>query len=123
MRFGFSHNKITVLDIEKSLKFYADALNLKERFRKERPDYTVVFLSDNGLTNHNLEIKWYHNRTKSFDLGENQVHLAMFTDEFEKAHEKHLAMHCIAFNSKTSEAYFIKDPDGYLIEIIPASIR
>ena len=44
----FAHNNFNVLDLEKSLQFYQEALNLKEVRRTEKPDFTLVYLGDNG---------------------------------------------------------------------------
>ena len=52
----FAHNNFNVLDLEKSLQFYKEALNLKEVRRVEKPDFTLVYLGDNGVTPHLLEL-------------------------------------------------------------------
>ena len=52
-------------------------------------------------------------------LGDNEFHLAFTTDDYEAAHEKHAAMGCICFENHEMGLYFIKDPDGYWIEIVP----
>ncbi len=38
MTFSFNHYNYNVLDLEKSMTFYAEALGLKEVRRKEAPD-------------------------------------------------------------------------------------
>jgi lactoylglutathione lyase len=60
-------------------------------------------------------------RKEPYDLGDNEFHLALTTDNFEKAHELHEEMKCICYENKAMGIYFIEDPDGYWIEIIPAS--
>jgi lactoylglutathione lyase len=110
-----------VLDLEKSVTFYKKALNLKEVRRYEAPDksFTLVFLED-GATAHRLELTWLRNRKEPYNLGDNEFHLALTVDEFEKAHEIHEKMKCICYENKAMDIYFIEDPDGYWIEIIPA---
>ena len=40
-------------------------------------------------------------------------------ENFDAAHEKHKAMGCICFENPEMGIYFLEDPDGYWIEIIP----
>ena len=46
----FAHNNFNVLNLEKSMAFYEEALNLKEVRRVEKPDFSLVYLGDNGET-------------------------------------------------------------------------
>ena len=46
MDFKFAHNNLNVLDLEKSLHFYQEALGLKEVRRIEAGDFTLVYLGD-----------------------------------------------------------------------------
>lgn len=57
MEFTFAHNNFNVLDLEKSLKFYEEALGLKEDHRKVAADgsFILVYLTD-GKTPHLLEL-------------------------------------------------------------------
>ena len=119
MSFRFVHNNINVLDLEKSLAFYEKALGLKEVRRKEKPEFTLIYLGD-GLTQHQLELTWLKDRTKPYDLGENEFHLAFETEDFEVAYALHKEMNCICYENKAMGIYFIADPDGYWLEIIPA---
>ena len=75
------HNNFNVLNLEKSLQFYKDALNLTEVRRVEKPDFTLVYLGDNGETPHLLELTWLKDRTEPYDLGEDEFHLAFVTDD------------------------------------------
>jgi lactoylglutathione lyase len=121
MNFRFAHNNFNVLDLEKSIAFYKKALNLKEVRRYEAPDksFTLAFLGD-GESIHRLELTWMRDRKEPYSLGDNEFHLAFTTDDFEKAHELHEKMKCICYENKAMGIYFIEDPDGYWIEIIPA---
>ncbi|MEE3380765.1 MAG: VOC family protein [Succiniclasticum sp.] len=118
MEFTFAHNNFNVLDLQKSLAFYKEALGLEETRRIERPDFTIVYLGD-GKTPHLLELTWLKDRTKPYDLGEDEFHLAFRTDDFEAAHAKHKAMGCICFENPAMGIYFITDPDNYWLEILP----
>lgn len=120
MKFTFAHNNINVLNLDKSLKFYKEALQLTESRRLEIPKFTLVYLGD-GTTSHLLELTWLHERKEPYNLGENEIHLAMLVDDFEAAHDLHTSMGCICYENMRMGIYFIKDPDGYWTEIIPAS--
>ncbi len=121
MQFKFAHNNFNVMDLDKSIKFYNDALGLKETKRSVAEDgsYIIVFLGD-GVTPHLLELTWLRDWGKDkYDLGDNEFHLAFRVDDFEAAHEKHKEMGCICFENEKMGIYFIKDPDNYWLEIIP----
>lgn len=118
MQFTFAHNNINVLNLEKSLAFYKEALFLEEVRRKESTGFILVFLGD-GKTTHKLELTWLKDRTEPYNLGDNEIHIAFIVDDFEKAYEHHKAMGCICYENKGMGIYFISDPDGYWLEIIP----
>lgn len=120
MKFQFLHNNFNVMDLEKSLAFYQKALQLQEVRRKEYPDFTLVFLGD-GQTPHQLELTYLKDRTQPYNLGDNEFHLAFCVDDFDKAYELHKEMGCICYENKNMGIYFIADPDGYWLEILPAS--
>ena len=118
MEFKFVHNSFNVLNLDKSLAFYKEALQLHEVHRMEMPEFTLVFLGD-GKTSHQLELTWIKARTVRYNLGENEFHLAFNVDEFDKAYELHKKMGCICYENKAMGLYFIVDPDGYWLEILP----
>ena len=120
MKFRFDHNNVNVLDLDKSLKFYREALGLVEDRRKVAPDgsFTLVFLGD-GQTAHKLELTWMRDRKEPYNLGEGEFHLAVRTDDYNGAHDLHEKMGCICYENQAMGLYFIADPDGYWIEILP----
>ncbi len=120
MRFTFAHNNFNVLDLERSLAFYREALGLVEVRRKEAKDgsFVLVYLGD-GHGPHQLELTWLRDRTEPYDLGENEFHLALVADDYAAAHARHAAMGCICYENSAMGIYFIHDPDDYWIEILP----
>lgn len=120
MKFKFDHNNINVLDLEKSLKFYKEALGLVEvrRYEQEAGEFILVYLGD-GSTSHRLELTWLKGRTEPYNLGENEFHLAFTVEDFEAAYELHKKMSCICYENKEMGIYFINDPDSYWLEILP----
>lgn len=120
MVFKFLHNNFNVLNLEKSLKFYEDALGLKEVRRKVAGDgsFILVYLGD-GQTPHQLELTWLRDRKEPYNLGENEFHLAFEAEDYSAAHKKHQEMGCIVYENPAMGIYFIADPDNYWLEIIP----
>ena len=118
--FSFNHFNFNVSNLDKSLAFYKEALGLEEVRRKDAADgsFTIVFLGD-GKTGFRLELTALRDHPQKYDLGECEFHLAMQAADFDAAHAKHEAMGCICFENPTMGIYFISDPDGYWIEIIP----
>lgn len=120
MQFSFAHNSFNVLNLEKSVAFYKEALKLKEVKRYEPPDgsFILVFLGDDK-TPHQLELTWLRDRKEPYNLGDNEIHLAFRVDDFSAAHALHEKMSCICLENKAMGLYFINDPDGYWLEILP----
>ena len=121
MKFKFAHNNYNVLDLDKSLKFYEEALGLKETKRNTPTSgkFIIVYLGD-GVTNHLLELTWLRDWDRPYNLGDNEIHLAFVVDDYEAAYKKHKEMGCICYENPAMGIYFISDPDGYWLEIIPA---
>ena len=89
--FTFNHFNFNVLDLERSVRFYHDALGLEPVRTKDAADgsFRLVFLG------------------------------AFSVPDMDAAHAKHAAMGCICFENPGMGIYFIEDPDGYWIEIVP----
>lgn len=119
-KFIFNHNNINVFDLERSLEFYKEALALTEvrRFSPDDGSFTLVFLGD-GNGSHKLELTWLRDRKEKYNLGDNEFHLAFTTDNYDAAYKKHSDMGCICYENSGMGIYFISDPDGYWLEILP----
>ena len=121
MKFTMVHTNINVMDIEKSLAFYEKALGMKVEKRKKADDgsFELVFISD-GTSSNNMELTWLRDKETPYELGDNETHIAFVTDDFDAAYKLHSDMGCICFENKPMGLYFIEDPDGYWLEILPA---
>ena len=121
MQFRFAHNNFNVRDLDRSLAFYQQALGLTETRRINAPDgsFIIVYLSD-GSTEHLLELTWLRDWDRAYNLGDNEFHLALTVDDFDAAHARHKEMDCICFENADMGIYFIADPDGYWVELVPA---
>lgn len=120
MNFKLVHNNYNVYDLERSLAFYREALGMEEIRRKEAEDHSfiIVYLG-NGLAEHQIELTWLRDWDRPYQLGDNEIHLAVETDDYQAAHALHQRMDCICYENPAMGIYFISDPDGYWIEIVP----
>lgn len=120
MKFAMVHENYNVKDLDASLAFYKEALGLTEIRRKVAADdsFIIVYIGNEEST-FELELTWLRDHTQAYDLGECEFHLAFRTDDYEAAHAKHEAMGCICFENPSMGIYFITDPDGYWLEIVP----
>ena len=120
MRFRMVHENYNVVDLEKSLAFYEKALGLKEVRRKTPEDgsFIIVYVA-NEYADFELELTWLRDHPQKYDIGEEEFHLAFRVDDFEAAHKLHEEMGCICFENHSMGIYFIQDPDGYWLEVIP----
>ena len=118
--FRFNHFNFNVLDLERTLKFYDQALGLKPVREKTAADgsFKLVYLGD-GESDFTLELTWLRDREAPYDLGEDEFHLAFTVADMEAAHARHEALGCICFENPAMGIYFIEDPDGYWLEIVP----
>ena len=120
----FLHTMVRVKDIETSLKFYTEVLNMKLDHKKRLEDCWLYFLSDEENTCQ-IELT-YNDETPSdgYELGSGFGHFAFLVDslsEFTKKIEKlgyEYLYEPFDLNGKGSMIAFIKDPDGYEIELI-----
>ena len=118
----FQHFNFNVLDLNKSLEFYRNALDLspvREHLAQDG-SFKLVYLGD-GQSDFNLELTWLRDRSEPYNLGECEFHLAFVTDDYENLHARHQEMGCICYENPAMGIYFISDPDGYWIEIVPSA--
>lgn len=121
MQFRMIHNNFNVTDLTRSIAFYQEALGLAPVREVTGPDgaFRIVFLSD-GTGGHQLELTWVRDHPQAYDLGENEFHLAFSVEGFQAAHALHEKLGCICYENTAMGIYFIADPDGYWLEIVPA---
>ena len=120
MKFKMIHENFNVTDLSRSMEFYDKALGLRELRRREAPDgsFIICFLG-NEEADFELELTWLRDHPQRYDLGEEEFHLAFRVDDYDAAHTLHEGMGCICFENPSMGIYFIQDPDGYWLEIIP----
>ena len=119
MKFKMVHENYNVADLQKSIAFYEKALGLHELHRKTGDGFILVYMG-NAESTFELELTWLEGHPQAYNLGECEFHLAVRTDEYDALHARHEAMGCICFENPAMGIYFIVDPDGYWLEVIPA---
>ncbi|MDE6443823.1 MAG: VOC family protein [Muribaculaceae bacterium] len=116
----FDHVNFNVTDLDRSIKFYKEALGLVPVGEVNHPEgaFKLVYLSRPG-ENFRLELTWLRDHPQPYELGENESHLAMRVEgDYDKIREYHRQMGCICFENVKMGLYFIHDPDDYWIEIL-----
>ena len=122
MKFKMIHENYNVQDLDRSLAFYKQALGLNEKRRKTASDgsFIIVYIG-NDSSDFELELTWLRDHPDPYNLGEEEFHLAFRADDFEAAHKLHREMGCICFENPGMGIYFIQDPDGYWLEVLPTA--
>ncbi|AFA48711.1 lactoylglutathione lyase [Acetobacterium woodii] len=124
--YKMAHTMIRVLDLERSIRFYDEALGFKEIRRRDNPEYkfTLVFLTAGNPEGHQLELTYNYGQDVPYDLGNGYGHLAVSVNDLEASRSAHEAkgydptpLKGLSSDGKP-HYYFISDPDGYKIEII-----
>ena len=120
MTFTLVHENYNVSNLDASIAFYGKALGLHEVRRKTASDgsYIIAYLANENAS-FELELTWLRDHPQKYDLGECEFHLAFRTDDYDTAHALHEQMGCICFENPKMGIYFITDPDGYWLEIVP----
>lgn len=120
MNFTFEHANLNVADSNASIAFYEKALGLNEVRRITAADgsYVLVFMSD-SLDAFRIELTWLRDKSGPYNLGDNESHLAFRVDDYPAAYAFHKEMGCICYENIEMGLYFIADPDGYWMEILP----
>ena len=122
MKFKMIHENYNVQDLDRSLAFYKQALGLTEKRRKTASDgsFIIVYVG-NDSSDFELELTWLRDHPDRYDIGEEEFHLAFRADDYEAAHKLHEEMGCICFENPEMGIYFIQDPDGYWLEVLPTA--
>jgi lactoylglutathione lyase len=116
----YLHTMVRVTDIDASLRFYRDALGLKELSRKDSPQgrFTLVFLAAPGDESAQVELT-YNWDPESYSGGRNFGHLAYEVDDV-YATCQHLADHGVVINRppRDGKMAFIRSPDNISVELL-----
>ena len=120
------HTMIRVGHLQRSIDFYTNILGMTLLRQKEYPQgrFTLAFLGY-GDEKENTAIELTHNwDTDSYELGTGFGHLAIEVDDVYKATEEiktqggEIIRDAGPMNAGSTIIAFVKDPDGYEIELI-----
>ena len=125
MKAHFCHFNFNVLDLERSMAFYEEALDLREVRRITDESFVIVYLGA-GQTDFTLELTWLRERTRPYDLGDGYGHLAVSVADLDAEHARltaeglsPLPVKELALGARVvGRFFFIVDPDGYRIEVL-----
>ena len=120
------HSMLRVLDLEKSLKFYADCFDLKPSHRLDFPGFTLVYLR-NAENDAEIELTLNKGRTEPYTHGDGYGHVGQSVPDavVDRARLTDLGYSPLDIkefkaddNSLIARYFFIQDPDGYKVEVL-----
>jgi len=119
------HSMIRVLDEARSVAFYRQAMGLEIVDRIPFDSFTLIYMRDPAST-FELELTLNHGRTEPYQLGDGYGHLAVVVDDLEAEHAKMAQAGASPGQIRSLERdgaplarfFFVKDPDGYSIEVL-----
>ncbi|MCW8886131.1 MAG: VOC family protein [Motiliproteus sp.] len=119
------HSMIRVFELDRSLDFYRNALELDVADRYDFDDFTLVYLR-NDANDFELELTYNHNQAEPYSHGTGYGHLAVCVEDLDSSHERLLQQQLQPTDIKEffregalmARFFFIQDPDGYKIEFL-----
>lgn len=119
------HTMIRVRDLDASLKFYQDVLNLTPAHMLDFPDFTLVYLR-NVENDVELELTLNKGRQEPYTHGDGYGHVAVVVDDVAATHAELVRQGYAPLAVKEFKVgddllarfFFIQDPDGYKIEVL-----
>jgi lactoylglutathione lyase len=116
----YLHTMVRVTDLDASLKFYCDALGLRELSRKEVPQgrFTLIFLAAPGDESAQIELT-YNWDPESYTGGRNFGHVAYAVDDIYATCQR-LKDHGVTINRPPRDGHmaFVRSPDNISIELL-----
>lgn len=119
------HSMIRVFDLDRSLSFYQQALDLNIAERLDFDGFTLVYLR-NDENDFELELTHNHNQAEPYTHGTGYGHLAVCVDNAAASQDKltklgYQPAEVKEFhrdNQLLARFFFVTDPDGYKIEFL-----
>ncbi len=119
------HSMIRVLDVERSKQFYGQAFNLKEKRYLDFDDFALVYLG-NDENDFEIELTLNKDQKDASTHGNGYGHIAVCVDDIDTEHARIKALgyepqDIVTFSpggELLAKFFFIKDPDGYEIEVL-----
>ncbi len=119
------HSMVRVLDLERSLRFYADVLDMHEAHRLDFPDFALVYVR-NAENDMEIEFTLNKGRTEAYTHGTGYGHIGVVVAD---AAATHASLSALGYDCAPvkefkrgdellARFFFIQDPDGYKIEML-----
>jgi lactoylglutathione lyase len=116
----YLHTMVRVADLPAALRFYCDALGLREvrRTENERGRFTLVFLAAPGDESAQVELTWNWD-PESYTGGRNFGHLAYAVDDIYATCQR-LMDHGVTINRPPRDGHmaFVRSPEQISIELL-----
>jgi len=120
------HTMLRVGDLDRSIKFYTEVLGMSLLRQSENPEYkySLAFLGYEGGNPAQAELELTYNYDHGpYVIGDGFAHVALSTPDLEGLHAEHKAKGYEVTDPKglpgnPPNYYFVKDPDGYKVEVI-----
>jgi len=119
------HSMIRVFNPDLSIDFYNKALNMTIAERKDFEGFSLIYLRD-GDSGAELELTYNHDQKEPYTIGNGYGHLAVVVEDVESEHKRLIELdlkpgELVNFEHNgelLAKFFFIKDPDGYEIEVM-----
>ena len=119
------HTMIRVLDLERSLRFYADVLGVHEAHRLDFPDFALVYLR-NDDNDFEIELTLNKGREEAYTHGTGYGQVGVVVPDVKatraellgKGYEPAEVKEFRRDDELLARYFFIQDPDGYKIEVL-----
>ena len=120
------HSMIRVLDLDRSLKFYADCFGLQPSHRLDFPSFSLVYIR-NPENDAEIELTWNRDRTEPYTHGDGYGHVGVCVPDAVADRTRLVGLGYSPLDIKEFKAgdgaliaryFFIQDPDGYKVEVL-----
>ena len=120
------HSMIRVLDLDRSLKFYADCFGLQPSHRLDFPSFSLVYIR-NPENDAEIELTWNRERTEPYTHGDGYGHVGVCVPDAVADRTRLVGLGYSPLDIKEFKAgdgaliaryFFIQDPDGYKVEVL-----
>ncbi len=119
------HSMIRVLDVDRSKEFYEKAFGLIEKRYLDFDDFALVYLG-NDENDFEIELTLNKGQKDAYTHGNGYGHIAVCVDDLDSEHARikslgYAPQDVVEFSpggELLAKFFFIKDPDGYEIEVL-----
>lgn len=121
MKARFAHFCSCIYDKEKTIKFYEEALGMHQDGEMTHPDgIWTKYMMKNDASEVLMELTYKPGFEGEFENCGKDAHIAFYVEDFQASYKLHKEMGIIVLDAAEKfGVYFITDPEGTWIEIMP----